>query len=293
MGIYKELIMVELFETVISLKTNFVTSILLSFLTLFFVVSCKDEITDNVRNDDILASVDTDGSDESVNNGPDQASAGDEEFTDESASIPSQVAGSFLVGKAFKQDGVTPVANAVVYLPESEDQFVFTDDTGFFKLPVNTDQPRVDLIILKEAEGLGKILSDIPAPNDQVGGTDLGNIILESTGALRGQFLLNAEDHPDMFRAGRKKLMRFSRFNVELWRIDQNGNVFDAPSDVDGSFLIRGIAPGRWRVKFFGYDEELDDYWWAFLGEVEIVAGRTTLLYPGVRSSMRESFLAR
>jgi hypothetical protein len=240
----------------------------IAMLLLFGIVSsCKEQIPEDMRDSSQISSIDE--------------STIDDTFEDDTTSEPAIVSGSFLVGKVLNTDKTSPVQGALVYLPENPGVSVLTDADGKFKLPVSTDSDTVDLFIIKESEGLGKVIKDIPAPSDEKGGRDLGNIVLESTGAVKGQFLLNAEDHPDMFRVGRKNLIKYFRFNVEIWRPDQHGSVFNAPIDVDGSFLVRGIAPGTWRVKFYAYDDDFDISWDGYVQDIEVKAGRTTILNPG------------
>ena len=239
-----------------------------ALLPLWLFASCSQELPVDTRGEQALSE------------GPSEENK--DEFTgDEEVNFPSNISGSFLVGVAIAEDKTTPVANATVYAAGLEEYSVKTDAAGKFKIKIPTSNSLIDLIIMNKELGLGRILSDVPVSNVSDDSVDLGNIILESTGAVKGRFLINAEDHPLMERAGRSNLLSHRFFNVEIWEPGKHGSKFNAASDADGTFLVRGIPPGIWDVKFFHEHNDYDFMWDGFIRQVEVKAGRTTVLQPG------------
>lgn len=73
----------------------------------------------------------------------------DDQFSDDPVAIPSGVSGSFLVGKVLKEDGKTPVEEALVKLATGagDDEIsVVTDSDCNFKLDYD-ELATVDIII--------------------------------------------------------------------------------------------------------------------------------------------------
>ena len=219
---------------------------------------------------------------------------GDDQFSDDPVAIPSGVSGSFLVGKVLKDDGKTPVEGALVKLATGagEDEIsVVTDADGNFKLDYD-ELATVDIIIsyTENNQDYGRLLSGVTTPGDNKA-ADLGDIVLELTGAIRGQFLLNALDHPDELRGETQKTLNVGHFRVEAWKDKDTNSGIYWYSDPDGTFLIRSLPPGEWYLKI-GHSDGNDIFLDGFTQKINVVAGRTTQMYPGSAANYGNRYFA-
>ena len=228
---------------------------LLAVVLAALMFSCENIDEDSLR--DEFAAANTSAVNEKVGSPPTSGVINDNETdtpeTPVIPELPELPACDCVQGTLYSADGIIPLVGIEVYVAGDYDSRRKTDEYGYFKIDKQYES-KYELVIADYANNRGKLISELEGPFSEQG------IRVEPLGTIKGSFVLNAEDSATATAREKLKYLDYGKIDIEVWsnKEDSTAPHYIGKMETDGTFTLRGIAPGDWVIKYKMEDDVLN-----------------------------------